>query len=150
MARYSTREDAVGPRFSWHYLQLVREAAIGGLTSNAEIASALQWEDARITEVEIKRWRKQHPRFESVCSHALQRANSQLANKVYRAAMEGDTQSARWWLERRSPPFMPKSRTEHSGVETLEDALKRRQLSDDELRQAGVLYDPEDGGDDDA
>lgn len=131
----------------------VRSYALSGLTSNADIARVLQRHfDERITDKDVVRWRKQYWRFNQACVHSVDEANMEITNVAYEAAAGGDLPMVRWWLERRNPAFMPKSKLDHSGaIGTLDDRLKSRALSNDEARARGLIYDDDDdGADDDA
>lgn len=128
-----------GPRFSWSYLRAVRLAAIGGMLSTAEIAQALRRTDPRITTAHVTRWRFQHPLFEQACNDALDRANTEIANVVFEAAKGGDVAAARYWLDRRSPAFMPKQKNVNEAGEQLADILSRRAVPPEELVASGVL-----------
>lgn len=132
--------NPAGPQFSWHYLRWVQEAAIGGMESSADIAQALRRRDHRITTSHVTRWRDAHPEFNRVCEDALSYANEVVANVVYQAATAGDLGAARYWLDRRSKPFMPKTKNtmEHTG-EGLDDMLRRRATEEAELAASGVF-----------
>jgi|SRR5688572_19094730 len=145
-SRFSTRFKD-GPRFSWHYLRYVREGAINGQVSNVAIAELLQAKcDPDITAAHVKRWRDQHPQFNLVCKHALNEANSVIANAAWKAAAEGDTTQQRFWLERRHPDFLPKSKHIIDGSPDTLDALLRRRMTDEEAKAQGIIREPK--GDD--
>lgn len=128
-------------RFSHHMVDTVRAYSLSGLVSNDEIARTLRNRyDPRITALDVARWRRQYHRFEIACSCALDDANAEMTGLVLDAARKGDIPTARWWLERRNPAFMPKSKTEFSG-ENLDDLLRQRAASEVELRERGLIED---------
>ncbi len=141
--RYTRQYNTQGPRFSWHYLEAVREAAIGGLEASADIAQALRRKDHRITTEHVTYWRRQYPEFDRECKDALEAANTAVANVVYEAALGGDLAAAKYWLDRRSAAFMPKQKNVHEVGEQLDDILRRRAKTPEELKDMGVLIDQE-------
>lgn len=137
-------------RFSNAYASTVESYTLAGFTTNAEMAMVLRSHfDDRITERDIARWRKQNGRFERACAMCLHTTNAEMVNIVLQSAREGNVNDAKWWLERRSPAFMPKSKVESQNTVTLDDSLRRRAMSDDEARNRGLIYDPVEDDDQD-
>lgn len=131
-----------GARFSYHYIARVRRASLAMMTSNVDIARVLQRADIRITVSHVVRWRNEYPQFNRACNDALEEQLEDLAYGLYQAGVEGDTSASKYMLDRLHPAFMPKSKNEltHKG-ESLEEVLKRRQMTDEELLEQGVITD---------
>lgn len=136
--------DRKAVRFSHHMVNEVRDLVRAGYGSNAEIAEQLAAVfDDRITATDVARWRREVSRFNIACANALRQSNVALSSKAFELAMAGDVQLIRWWLDRRNPAFMPKSRTDVRGGSSLDGILKER-MNEDDLRDDGTIYDPED------
>lgn len=127
-------------KFRYVYIMRVREMAISGVTSNAEIAERLG-----VFEKDVRDWRQKIPKFDRECRVAVSEANQVVANFAYRRACEDDTM-ARWWLDRRHPEFMPKQKLDHtSNGNTLKDLLAEHgAMDEEEARERGLIYDGDD------
>ena len=142
MARGPAKQRGV--RFSYHYIDRVRRASLAAMTSNADIARILRRVDTRITVSKVVEWREQYPQFDRVCNDALDEQLEELAGVLYQAGIDGSESAARYLLDRLHPSFMPKQKNETTFKgETLDDLLRRRTISEDELKARGVLVDPE-------
>lgn len=132
-----------GPRFSWHMLREVRLYARSGKTSNADVAEVLRYHyDDRISAAHIVRWRKEHPKFDALIRSAAAEDNMIIANAAFDQAADGEPAMVRYWLDRKDPSFMPKSKQELSAdTSTLDALLARRAMSDDEARDKGLITD---------
>lgn len=129
-----------GPRFSYHMIDMVRRAALSAVTSNADIARVLRRRDPRISVSDVVKWRDQIPKFNHACNDALSEQLEQLANVLFEAGMEGSERAATYMLDRLHPAFMPKSKNETTlSGETIDEMLKRRALTNEELRDQGVI-----------
>ncbi len=138
-------EDERRPvRFSFHMIESVRRAALAGVASNADIARVLRRRDHRIGVSHVVKWREAYVTFNQACEDALDEQLEEIANVGAEAALDGDTIMIKYMLDRLHPAFMPKSKNEttHKG-EGLDEMLKRRALSDDDLRASGVIQDVE-------
>lgn len=126
--------------FRSSYIAAVERMAIGGYSTNAEIASVLGK-----TEQTISRWRRAVPRFNAACEQTLMLANCEVANFTFQRAREDDTM-ARYWNDRRNPAFMPKAKHDHvSNGNTLKALLAEHgHMDEDEARERGLIIDAED------
>ncbi|MFA7333799.1 MAG: hypothetical protein WC130_05825 [Kiritimatiellia bacterium] len=90
----------------------------------------------------MARWKDTHLRFRVACENAVDEHNAFAVSVIWRAIEEGSTADAWKWLERRAGAFMPKAKLEHSGgVNSLDDVLKRRALSDEDAVSRGLVFD---------
>lgn len=136
-------------RFSHSMVDLIRSYSISGLTNNSDVARILsEHYGMDISAADVARWRREYPRLNAVIVNALDNliadANSNVADAI---RIDKDMTTTRWFLEKRSEPYTPKSKLQLQGNrEGLAEVLARRQTEQD-LYAKGVLYD-EDGDDD--
>lgn len=129
-------------RFSHVMVLTIRDHALAGLTSNADVAAVLQREHhPGITSADVARWRAEHHRFNAAIVGAQAAMDARAIGVIGDAIDGGDVATAKWWLERRNANFKPASKVEFGGrIEHLDARLSRR-LSESDLRARGVIID---------
>jgi hypothetical protein len=123
----------------------VADYVLSGLTDNSDIARILgDAYDMPITAADVRRWRQEHRRFNAMCVNAHDHLTACAVGVVARAIKDGSTSDAWRYLERTNPRFKPSQKVDHGGrIEGLADMLARR-MSEDDLKDQGVLEDDSD------
>ena len=139
MKRYGWQTSV---RYNPHMPDWVRQHAIAGLTSNDDIAHVLQQRfDDRITAADVALWRRQHHKFNAAVAAAMTDFQAECASVIAKAVREGDVAAAKWYLERTSERFKPSSKVDmNSNAGALDERLRKRQMTEEELASKGVLY----------
>lgn len=129
--------------YSAHMPDFVRQYSIAGLSSNDDVALLLRQRfDERITAQHVAKWRQQEPKFERAVSGALHELQVEAIHTIRDAIEDGDVSAAKWLLERTNERFRPSSKVDmNSKVETLDERMSKRAISEEELYTNGVLYD---------
>lgn len=119
------------------FVGIVRDLALSGISTNAEIGAVL-----RRSEAQIRNYRRVYPEFDEACELTLIHANVAVTKYTFKRAQEDDTM-ARYWNDRRNPAFMPKQKLDHtSNGNTLKALLDEHgRMDEEEARERGLIRD---------
>lgn len=139
-------EDEAQPKrcrlFRHAFIARARNLSAAGITSNGELATFFG-----VSASTVSNWRTQFPRFDQAVRGGAIELIDEMTDRAVDIARSGDAQMIRYLLDRRAPAFQPKSKLEHSGhLDTLEETLKRRAMTEDEARAKGLIYDEDEDG----
>lgn len=128
--------------FRHAFIARARNLSAAGITSNGELATFFG-----VSAATIGNWRAQFERFDQAVRGGAIELIDEMTDRAVDIARSGDAQMVRYLLDRRAPAFQPKSKLEHSGhLDTLDERLKRRAMSDEEARDRGIIYDEDEDG----
>lgn len=128
--------------FRHAFIARARNLSAAGITSSGELAIYFG-----VSPGTIGNWRKQFPRFDRAVMGGAIELVDEMTSRAVDIARSGDAAMVRYLLDRRADAFKPKSKLEHSSqLETLDESLRRRAVSEAELYERGILYDVDDDG----